>query len=474
MALEMTKRERADMKASRRYWGRDYDGLKAWTDKTAKLREKKPPFIARLTKLASDTVSNYLFGEGKSPQFSLANPPVFQAGDEDASDPASDLHQDSGLEELQLEIARMANLHGRAAVGFHMNQGTGGPLYDVEILQTSLSRVTLGRDDRAQAVEKGVDFDDVLQLQEVWRSVAVVDGKDTKMLNMRLWTTESTTTYEPIDEENVDSLDDLLMKARVNAVAEHALGFCPVEWIPNSGFVANDDEGVPLVGEAEFHLEDEYNYTISQADRAVMYNQEPIVAFKNVSNVAADDTTQRGAGKTLLLTGDGTGKEPSAEILELEGEGQRVAMELAKEIRNQFFQVCQIVVHDPDTFSGAMSGVALERLLMPTTALVNNYRKAHGKRLSRLISKMLKAGGMKENTDVKVTWGQLIQPSLSEVNSAVIAAGSALDMGLIDDDVAVRFLAPFFGVQNAGDLLQRLRSLGTNRNPDDENTNQEP
>jgi hypothetical protein len=58
---------------------------------------------------------------------------------------------------------------------------------------------------------------------------------------------------------------------------------------------------------------------------------------------------------------------------------------------------------------------------------------------------------------ITLKWPGYFQPSLDDVNKAATAAVAALTGGVIDDETAVGFVAPYFKVEDKSDLLDKVR-----------------
>ena len=65
-----------------------------------------------------------------------------------------------------------------------------------------------------------------------------------------------------------------------------------------------------------------------------------------------------------------------------------------------------------------------------------------------------------EGGTITLKWPGYFQPSLDDVTKAVTAAGGALSGGLLDDEAAVNFIAPYFKVEDKAALLERIRAAG--------------
>ena len=475
--LKQTTRERELDRARRYYWGRQYDDLKDWSDDSVATRERKPTVRLRLTKQAVDTVNSYLFGERRSPTFNVPDDPA-------ATEVIQNLFRTSGLSRKLGEVGRLGNLQGEVAVAFHKLDDA----FDVEFLTVDLARVTLGRHDKLRAQQLGVSFDDVLDLDEFWREFIYdyTGAVISEVLHRRTWTTDQTIEYLPIDlrttpalvaalgsPDEVLGLQDLPWQVDEERTVTHDFGFVPVEWIPN-GEIANDVEGHPLLTDAEFDLEDEINYVLSQAGRGIQYNGEPLTVFLNVAGTrnrnpnGQQTELERGAGNTLALRPQSDQQPADAKTLELSGSGQMVAMEFARDLRAALFEVLQIVRHDPQLFAGTLSGVALERILGPTISHVSRLRPYYGKGLARLLSKMAwSLGELERGTLASPTWPDVVEKTTDDIMMDISVAGDAMDRGLIRREEAIQRIAPYFGVEDpekyAMDMAREEAQNGTFR-----------
>lgn len=451
-----------------RYWGKQYANLPAWNDASKPFDQRAPRIVLRLEKLFVDTVNSYLFGEMRSPTFTLE-------GGEDAARAqrgaqVADLYTQSGLRALLTELGRLGLCCSSAAIGFHFARGEGAQLgrFFCEVIQTGMCKPVFGRDDRAAARAAGVDYDDLLSLDEYWLTLEDDEsGQAILWRHRRTWTTTATIEYKPVRDSDASKAIDKTGKIpwsedKANSVT-HDLGFVPVEWFANGGFVAGDIDGFPLVDEAEWDAIDAVNYTFSQTHRAIQYNQDPWLVFKNAKVDA--DSLKKGGGRTLSLNADRDGQTADAALLEMAGSGQTLGLSFVDKSRSMLAQICQVVLHEPGTWSGALSGVALERLLAPMLVMVSELRGTYGAGLARLIRKMLaaEAGGMSELGDMVVTtaWGPLIDPTESEAAEAINNAITALDAGLVTFDMAVAKVVPFFGREDAVEVVRLLQSEGT-------------
>lgn len=468
MAVQQGYSTRAELHnaALRRYWGKQYADMPAWDDGTVPFEKRAPRLIMRLEKLFIDTVNSYLFGEMRSPTFAV------EGGDaEELSAKTATLYTQSGLRALLTEVGRLGLCCGSVAVGFHYARAEGAQAgrYYCEVIQTGMCKPKFGRDDRARARELGLDYDDLLELDEYWLTMQddPTTGKSELVRHRRLWTTDRTVEFKPV--KDADAVQDIKRAGAIrwsedkDNTVEHGLGFVPVEWIANGGFVAGDIDGFPLIDEPEWAVCDAVNYTVSQTQRAITYNQDPWLVFKNAKVDA--DQLKKGGGRTLSINADRDGQTADAALLELSGSGQEVGFRFVDTSRAALAQICQVVLHDPGAWSGALSGTALERLLAPMLTMVSELRGTYGASLARLVKKMLaaEAGSLAALGDAMVTtnWGPLIDPTEGDAALALSNAITALDAGLITFDMAVAKVAPYFGREDAAEVVKLLQGEGT-------------
>lgn len=439
----ITQRHREMQRASAVYWGLQYDGLPGWHDPKARalpIRQKAPAIQYRLTYRAVNEISAYLFGKGRKPTPRIEG--------EATNEAKAALHKfynsasgGTGIRHHLGELGRLGLLHGQAVIAFHKRTFGGVSRYSTEVINTQMCKPTFGRDRIEEAVKLGIDDDELIELDEYWHSVEFdPSGEETIWLHRRLWEIGKTTEFKPLSvDEKLEWVED---KART---VEHGLSFIPAEWVWNVP-VSNDVDGAPLLSEAEFSLEDSVNYTMSQIDRGIAYNQEPLTVFLG-PNLQSGTEIKRGAGNTVQLPRDPAGGVPEAKMLELNGAGQQTAMEWVRMVRGAFYEIAQIVMHDPQQALNVMSGTALERMMYPTIAQVDKIRPNYARGVSRLLRKMLQAEGM-GMFEVTCAWPEIIEPEASDILQTQAATIQARDAGVITQQTAIERIAPYYGVED--------------------------
>lgn len=478
----MTAREKRHNEALARYWGQQYAGLAPWNDNTKTADEKAPRLVWRIEALLVDTVNDYLFGEMRSPTFAVEGGTLSDAERAALTERIAAIYQQSGLREGLSEVGRLGLTCASVGVSCYYARDEGaaeaGGRHYAEVFATGAAIPTFGRDDRKAARAAGIDYDDLLRLDERWQSIKTLPGgKEEMFYHRRLWLPDRTIEYVPVSEKAVkaalDAGADINWREDKKASAPpHNLGFVPVEWIPNGGFVVGEVDGFHLIDPADYALADAINQTFSQTDRAIKYNQDPWLAFLNAD--IEPDKLKKGGGRTLdVRANPASSGTADAKLLEMSGGGQTAALAFVQQARLMLTQVARVILHNPEQWSGALSGVALERLLAPMLTMVARLRAVYGARLARLMRKMVAAerGGMAAlgGAQVVAKWGPLIEPNDNDASLAIVNAISALDAGFITFERAVAHVAPYFGVESAQALIAELRAEGTggqDDNPD--------
>lgn len=435
-----SEREKRAEIARRHYFGTQYDHLKPW-DSDELLRKRKPSVQCRITKQVIDTVCAYLFGEGNAPVWDAENetPEIKQR--------LQEIISFSGIEWKYNQLARQAALTGTVAIAFH--QFSNGRM-DIEVLHAEHCIPKFGYENRNLAIENNIDFDDLLSLDHYWIENAP-NGE--KYVHRRTWTLKDLNVYKP-RPHSFTNLDDSWVVDQ-EASVKHNLGFVPVAWIRLIE-ADGDVDGVPILSSAEFAIEDEINYTLSQLGRAIQYTSEPKTIFTDVDNL---DITKLDTGSSKSwrlqsspITG---GKQAKVELLEMSGTGQEKGFEYVDKIRWAIYQAARVVEHNPESFAGVLSGTALKLQLTPMVAMINDVRPQFEKGIGRLLSKMMHVNGFK-NVSVIATWPDVVPRTDSDLQMMVSSIIQLLDFNLITERTAVSFIAPFFGIDDVDSYIPQL------------------
>lgn len=71
-----------------------------------------------------------------------------------------------------------------------------------------------------------------------------------------------------------------------------------------------------------------------------------------------------------------------------------------------------------------------------------------------------------EGGTITLRWPSYFQPNLQDVVQAVTAASTAMQGGILDDETAIGFVAPFFKAEDKQDLVQRVRANAAQQQAD--------
>jgi len=264
---------------------------------------------------------------------------------------------------------------------------------------------------------------------------------------------------------------------------EHGFGFVPVVWIENHD-VQNTEDGWPDC-EGIYDLSEAIDALHAQAFRGTLSNCDPSTVVCSDSESVASGV-QKGSGSALWLE-----RGASANYMEITGAGPTAAMSLASSFRDLALEVAQCVL---DTnFSGpARTEAEVLKNYSAMIEMADQLREQYGVGLYRLLNLVLRAArkleepvrseeggnvrlisrtidlpprvepdddgvGVKlipralgKGSIVNVTWPPYGEPSLSDVSSATAAAAQAKASGLVDHETAIKFVAPFYQIEDVG------------------------
>lgn len=269
---------------------------------------------------------------------------------------------------------------------------------------------------------------------------------------------------------------------------EHHLGFCPVVWIQNLP-VLGDVDGEPDCHGA-YEMFASIDTLLSQASRGTVLNCDPSL---HVATDAEMPSVQKGSGVAIKTPAGG-----SVRYVEISGSGPQAAREMASELRGYALEVTQCVLDPPDAAAGA-TATEIRRRYSAMVSKAGMLREQYGERGARRLMNMmvravrrlqegwldeegtrhvstfdlppraverddgtveLRERKLGETKDVQLAWPNYFEATLDEAVKAVQAAGAAKAGGLVDDKHAVQFVAPYFKVENATEMLRELKEAG--------------
>jgi hypothetical protein len=256
-------------------------------------------------------------------------------------------------------------------------------------------------------------------------------------------------TYRPTAQ---GEREDKALIAIPERTYDHNLNIVPALWVRN--LPTEDDnsvDGTSTFGDAiDFFIE--IDYQLSQCGRGLKYNADPELAVKEplgrADGSGPNTTYTRSASSVLELAKDG-----DAKLLEMTGNGQKIAIEFVEKLRNFALEVMRGSRKDPQrALSHAQSGKLAEMLEDDLIGLGTELRASYGRAylipFTQKILAALKANGMGgqivENltpelaSSIRLEWGPWFEPTSTDHVQMQQALREAVQQGTLDLDTATR------------------------------------
>lgn len=463
------------------YRGNQYEGrgLAAPWDKApaggkrTPLRRQKPSVQYDLARLIVDRPTALLFGEGRFPTV------LFEAdtgdddadGDTDDGTPSAELNEwfariidEGSLAERALTWSRQGGALGTGVLTWCIVEGE----FEFEAHKALHCKGTFHARKRSRLtqLEKRYKFS-----KEVQRSDGTLSGRtvtvQVECWHREVWTEKSHIIY--VDQPVGDGSEP---KGWVVAdQVDHNFGFVPGVWVKNidDGDPASVD-GLSLL-DGLIDIFEDIDRTLTQKSRAIRYNQEPDRVYFGLKEEEKKrvETTGGGSSRSLPSKNDGGG----VELLELQGEGQRVAEEHVVSQRSRALDVSRVTAPEPERLlAAAKSGVALRMLFAPTLELVGELRQTYGRALREIFMQILRAA--REGTlqalgkllspppsqiptgKVKLQWGRFFDPTPEDIDLVSRSATALYVAKLVDRETLVRWLGGYLGITDVAAVIDRL------------------
>jgi hypothetical protein len=271
---------------------------------------------------------------------------------------------------------------------------------------------------------------------------------------------------------------------QVEREVEHGFGFCPVVWAQNMP-VQDDIDGDPdCLGIDD--ICDQIDALLSQANIGIIASCDPTL---KIITDAELDSVKKGNKNALKLP-----QGSSADYMEINGAGLKQALDMAQELRKMALEVAQCVL-DHANVTGR-TATEVERIYSSMLAKADILREQYGERLVKPLLEMMVAAiriletpkavegailrqviklppratknqeGLMENAarrlgaggQLHMNWGPYFQPTLEEAIQATQAAVMAKSGGVLDQEHAVAFSAPFFLVEDATTMADSIKA----------------
>jgi hypothetical protein len=271
---------------------------------------------------------------------------------------------------------------------------------------------------------------------------------------------------------------------------EHGQGCCPVFWFAN---LPNGDE---VDGRADCHgaYDDvrAIDHLTSRALTATDKNCAPTAWISSDEDIESVDLDE-----DQLLPLDSTGK---VGLLEMNGKGIEMAWQAAEKLERRFLQRVRCVLDQSRSATertatevdrdysamweqaGRLRGQYAPGIVALLNAMMDGARRLQNARsinpdtkrrvvtLFRLPPRVVKdptTGKVKELVPqrlgkggwLSLQWPPFTEPTVQDANMGTTAAGNAVANNFLDDEGAIRYVAPFFRVTDPEALVARMRQI---------------
>lgn len=453
---------RAAQLAERRaqYEGTQYEGKglrPPWTKvppgaNPGPLRLQRPAVQYDLAKLVVDRPVALLAGEGRFPRFGY-RPTQSDADVKPVVEWLNSVAEEGELAHAGLLAARWAGVCGSAAIVWEL---VGGEVRFEAFLGEHCTPALDPNDPRK-----------VLSLERRYPFTRQENGKSVTWWHRETWDDKEHAVYPPARAEKDGTAPSTW---GTPLAVPHGLGFCAAVWLRLVDDPCGGDgaDGLPL-HHGITDLTEDIDRVLGQKARAVLKNQDPRTIYFGLDQKALDQLNYGGSDLSAPATSQGS----SVELVEMTGDGQRVAEEHITSQRDRALETTRVVSPNPDRLlAAARSGAALQVLHGPMLEMVGELRSPYGRAIRQLGQQLLAAAGLAvlqvagalvtpppatiPPGRVVLEWGAYFDATPEDLLTAAQTAES-LGRGGIDDETVVRWLALRFGWRDAETILERVR-----------------
>jgi hypothetical protein len=275
-----------------------------------------------------------------------------------------------------------------------------------------------------------------------------------------------------------------------SATIAHGLGFAPVVWVQNLP-MADDVDGEPDC-EGVLELLDCIDQLLSQTHYGTVKNEDPTLLIVTSQGIQLPASLSRGSDNAIHIP-DAAGK---GSYLEIAAAGLEFGLKLALQFKDMVLEVAQCVLDGGDV--AGKTATEVERRYASMLAKAGVLRTQYGDKLVKKLMQMMARAlaGLGEGrqvqqedgsfrlardglrlpnykgetrdgialappglaeVEVDLQWPAYFDPSPVDVESLTRAASVAKTSQLIDQEHAVKFVAPLFRVENALAMIQKIQ-----------------
>lgn len=416
-----------------------YDKLMPWdssdSDTFIPLRQRKPRVIFGLGKRMVDTVAAKLCGEEVFPRFAIEDDP-------DTEQLIQLVAKAANLQFNVLHAARKAVGCGSSFLRFYVI----GATIRLEVYDSKHCYPVFDEEGQLDEIEIRYvfededDLDDKGKPREKWYRMVLGREADIIFDNPHFVAGGETPVFEEVGR------------------ADHAFGFVQGTWFRTAPDKHKPDG--PALIESCCDLIDAINYSLSQADQAVAYAQEPQLVLSGLDVEEVDDLI-KSSQKAWNL-----GREGKAEFLEADLGGVEKGMELRDKFKQHVCDVARVCLLDPEKIVGsAQSAKAMEVLHGPLLELVGELRQFMGPLIVEVLTKitvtmlMLNARGENlvltmppnytpKSLTLSTTWPPVFPMTMEDLRAKIGVAVQVSNASLISRESVLKWIAKDFGIEN--------------------------
>lgn len=430
---------------------------------TLPIRFRKPTAPYHLVKTIVDRFSGLLFSEPRHPRLQCE-------GDPATEDFVGAVAEDGRLWPTFMQARGFGGATGTAVVGFKFIAGK--PYFEAFDPRWCIPTWH----DRANFVLSALEFRyTYIEDLAIPNEDGGEDWVEVEFWYRRVIDVKSDTIFKPV------LTSEKRPKWEPATTVQHALGFCPVAWIQNMPVATEIDGDPDCVG--CYEMVEQIDMLNAQGDKGLIANCDPTLVIACEGGMEA---VSKGSENALKLPQGGT-----AQYIEISAAGIEAAKRKAESYKANVLEVSQCVLEQPDKTQTAtevdrnyasmwakadllreqygelgvkrlinMLIVAVKRLTTPVAKgdSITRFSISLPQRVDpetgKLVSRQLGPGPFA----VKLVWPPYTEPNTNDTVQAVTAASTAKTSGLIDQETAAKYVAPYFGVEDIKGMMVRAAS----------------
>lgn len=431
------------------------------------IKFRRPTAPYALTKVIVDRFTGLLFSERHHPQIRVD-------GDELTEDYVGALVEAGRLWPAMIQARTYGGAMGTVAIGFQFVDGR----LEFEVHDPRWCKPRFADKARLelQSIEKRYMYPEE-EVDEATGQYEIVWYWYRRVIDV-----EGDVVFQPVEVG-----DGSEPKWVPDKVVQHDFGFCPVVWMQNLP-VQDDTDGDPDA-HGVYDLVEAIDALYSQANRGTLANSDPTLVISTDDDMS---DVRKGSDNAIKLSSGS-----SAVYLELQGVGQKAALELAHEFRKLALEVAQAVLDHPDVAN--RTATEIDRVYSAMIAKADVMREQYGEKgIKPLLEKVLVAVHLVTTTGredgetgevvygevrlpprktidevtglityverelgespgvLQVQWPRYFESMLTDVELATRSAIAAKAGGLIDQKHAVEYVAEHFKVEDTQGMIRQI------------------